>query len=257
MHASQLNLPDLLPRRLPRKASIGLAEDLKAAIVRGAHEPGTRLPSEEKLIQQSGYSRATVREALRILEREGLVNIQRGITGGIFVRRPDHESIARSLRLLLQFDRHDPRAILEARRELESLCAQLAAKRISDDEIAQLRESVERLKLIADSEAAARENLVFHLTIVGAVRNPVLQALVGAVRSLLYDSTIKLYYSRDNVLEAAGAHNKIVDALAARNPTLAASRMAKHLTGFETYLVETGQINQLLDDSGGGAAGAS
>ncbi len=241
--------PTLLAKRPGIKASISLADNLKAAIVRGAFEPGARLPSEEELIQQSGYSRATVRESLRVLEREGLVEIRRGAGGGLFVRRPDYASIARSLHLLLQFNRDDPRMILEARRELESLCARLAAARISPSEIKRLRESVERLRGVRDSLEAARENLVFHLNVVEAARNTMLQALVGAVRSLLYDSTLRIYSSPEKVRDAAEAHDKIVDALEERNPQLAANRMAKHLAAMERYLVETGQVDRLLDDA--------
>jgi DNA-binding FadR family transcriptional regulator len=249
MEANVSNSLSLLPtKRSNTKASIALADDLKAAIVRGALKAGARLPSEEELIQQSGYSRATVRESLRVLEREGLVDIRRGANGGLFVRHPDHASIARSLHLLLQFNHDDPRMILEARRELESLCTRLAATRISLGEITRLRESVERLKGMSDSRAAARENLVFHLNVVEATRNTVLQALVGAVRSLLYDSTIRIYYSQEKVRDAAEAHDKIVDALEDRNPPLSAHRMSKHLAAFEDYLVETGQVNRLLDE---------
>lgn len=236
-------------RRQTIKASITLAEDLQIAIVRGAFEPGARLPSEEKLMEQSGHSRATVREALRVLEHDGLIEIRRGPSGGLFVRRPDHAGIARSLQLLLQFNRNDPHEVLEARREFETLCARLAAARISPEEIGRLRESIKRLEGAADSQEAARENLDFHLTVVEATRNSVLQILVAAVRSLLYDSSVKIYYSRENVIEAARAHARITDALSARDPALASRRMLKHLIAFEHYLVETGQIDRLLHSS--------
>lgn len=238
-------------RRQATKASITLAEDLQIAIVRGAFEPGARLPSEEKLMGQSGHSRATVREALRVLEHDGLIEIRRGPNGGLFVRRPDHGSIARSLQLLLQFNRNDPHEVLEARREFEMLCARLAAARISPKELELLRESVKRLERAVGSEEAARENLVFHLTVVEATRNSVLQILVAAVRSLLYESSIKIYYSRENVLEAARAHARITDALSERDSTLAGNRMLKHLIAFERFLVETGQIDRLLHSSRG------
>ena len=247
MEDRPLNPVAFVSKRLGTKASIALAEDLQAAIVRGALEPGTRLPSEEALMRQSGHSRATVRESMRVLEREGLIEIRRGPTGGSFVRRPDHVSIARSLQLLLQFNRNDPKVILEARRELEPLCARLAAARVSREEIGRLRGSVDRLQALHDSGEAARENLVFHLTLVEASRNSVLQAVVAAVRSLLYDSSIKVYYSREKILQAAKAHAKIVDALEERNASLAAARMVKHLVASERYLVESRQVALLTD----------
>jgi DNA-binding FadR family transcriptional regulator len=242
-------------RRESRKASIRLADDLKALILRGGLEPGSRLPNLDDLVRQSGYSVATAREALRILEREGLVEVRRGMGGGVFVRRPDYENIARSLRLILRFNRDTPGTLLEARRELEALCARLAAERISQEELEALRASVERHRQSPDSVTAARENLVFHLGVVRATRNAVLQVLVEALRSFLYDTTVHLYYSRDKIAEAVDAHAKIVDALAAHDPELAARRMSKHLAAFEEYLVETGQVDALLEDPGEGDPG--
>src|SRR5579875_1658087 len=235
-------------RRESRKASIRLADDLKALILRGGLEPGSRLPNLDDLVRQSGYSVATAREALRILEREGLVEVRRGMGGGVFVRRPDYENIARSLRLILRFNRDTPGTLLEARRELEALCARLAAERISQEELEALRVSVEADTQSPDSVTAARENLVFHLGVVRATRNAVLQVLVEALRSFLY-------YSRDKIAEAVDAHAKIVDALAAHDPELAARRMSKHLAAFEEYLVETGQVDALLEDPGEGDPG--
>jgi GntR family transcriptional repressor for pyruvate dehydrogenase complex len=250
--------PFILTRET-RKASIQLADELKSLVLAGGLKPGARLPSIDELVRQSGFSPATAREGLRILEREGLIEIRRGRDGGVFVRQPDYESIARSLRLLLRFHRDDPKAILEARREVEALCARLAAERISADDIAQLRASVTRHRQCPASEDAARENLFFHLTVVKAAQNRILEVLVEAVRSFVYDSTVSLFYSREKIAEAAEAHSKIVDALAAHNPGLAAKRMAKHLAAFEIYLVETRQVEALLDEpkvTPGGAAAA-
>jgi GntR family transcriptional repressor for pyruvate dehydrogenase complex len=240
---------DLIRKHTRTKMSITLSENLRAAIVKQAFTPGARLPSEERLMEQSGHSRATVREALRVLEHDGLIEIRRRPSGGLFVRRPDHACIARSLRLLLEFNRNDPHEVLEARREFETLCARLAAARISDQDLGRLRASVERLEQTVDSREAARENLVFHLTVVEATGNSVLQIIVAAVRSLLYEGSVKIYYSRENVLEAVRAHRRITDALSEGNPTLAASRMLKHLMAFERFLVDTGQIDRLLHPS--------
>lgn len=240
----------LARKQAPRKASGQLVDALKSLILRDGLKPGDRLPSVDEIARQSGFSAAIARESLRILESEGLVDVRRGITGGVFVRNPDYESIARSLRLLLRFNRDDPSTVLQARRELETLCTRLAAEHISDDELEQLRASIARHRACQDSEAAARENLFFHLAVVRAARNRILRVLVEAVRSFLYDGTVNLYYSRDNIVQAADAHAKIVDALASRDSALAARRMWKHLQAFESYLAETGQAAALLDEPG-------
>ncbi len=86
----------------PRKLSHFIARDLRGLILRGVLAPGHALPSESDLLQTFEVSRNTLREALRILESESLIEIKRGRAGGAIVRRPQPESVARYVSLLLQ-----------------------------------------------------------------------------------------------------------------------------------------------------------
>ena len=80
-------------------------------------------------------SRSTVREALRILEVQGLVRIKTGRSGGAFVQRPGGESVASSVSLLIRGRQVRMAALLETREAIEPACAQLAAKYRTDDEL--------------------------------------------------------------------------------------------------------------------------
>jgi len=84
------------------KASDVLANELRERILSGEYVEGTPLPPERELVVQTGMSRTTVREALRILEVQGLIRIKAGRAGGAFVRRPGEESVASSLELLIR-----------------------------------------------------------------------------------------------------------------------------------------------------------
>jgi DNA-binding transcriptional MocR family regulator len=86
----------LAPMEVP-KASDVLADDLRERILEGEFEEGTALPTERDLVTQTRMSRTTVREALRILEVQGLVRIKAGRGGGAFVQRPGKESVASSV----------------------------------------------------------------------------------------------------------------------------------------------------------------
>src|ERR1700733_11935074 len=85
------------PRQRVPKASGFVADELRAQIIGNDLAPGTRLPSEAQLIEQFGLSRATVREALRLLEAEGLILVKRGPRGGLTVSRPNPSHISRSM----------------------------------------------------------------------------------------------------------------------------------------------------------------
>src|SRR5258707_7489369 len=79
----------LTPMPVP-KASDVLADDLRERILLGEFPEGTALPTERDLVAQTQMSRATVREALRILEVQGLIRIKTGPAGGAFVQKPDN-----------------------------------------------------------------------------------------------------------------------------------------------------------------------
>src|SRR5260370_14272352 len=99
----------LTPMPVP-KASDVLADDLRERILLGEFPEGTALPTERDLVAQTQMSRATVREALRILEVQGLIRIKTGRAGGAFVQKPDDESVAHSVALVL----HGPRIPMAA-----------------------------------------------------------------------------------------------------------------------------------------------
>src|SRR5215218_9284263 len=91
----------LSPMEVP-KASDVLANGLRERILSGELSEGTPLPPERELVTQTRMSRTTVREALRILEVQGLIRIKAGRAGGAFVQRPGEESVAKTLDLLIR-----------------------------------------------------------------------------------------------------------------------------------------------------------
>ena len=109
------------------KASDVLAARLRELILSSGLAEGTPLPPERELVAQSGLSRASVREALRVLETEGLVLTRAGRNGGSQVRRPGRESISRSFELFVRSHGVRFEALLEAREAIEPAAAALAA----------------------------------------------------------------------------------------------------------------------------------
>src|ERR1700753_745511 len=91
----------LAPMEVP-KASDVLANELRERILDGEFAEGMALPPERELVAQTRMSRATVREARRILQVQGLVRIKAGRAGGTFVQRPGRDAVARSVSLLIR-----------------------------------------------------------------------------------------------------------------------------------------------------------
>src|SRR5438445_11947364 len=103
----------------PREKPQQVADDLRALIVSGELSDGDSLGREPELVERFGVSRPSLREALRILEAEGLISVVRGMRGGVIVHEPDERMTARTAALVLQArkvslaDVHAARSLLE------------------------------------------------------------------------------------------------------------------------------------------------
>ncbi len=222
--------------RVPRASEL-VAEKLRSLIVTGQVLPGAGLPSEKELVSQLGVSRTTVREALRILESEGLISTKPGPKGGIVVLRPGHDSLTRSLSLLLQLEEAPFSAILEARRLLEPLCANLAATRATPEELFELRASLEALRVsVGNTPQYVQEQLRFHLGVFAAAHNAVLRLYTTSVGDLITARATLIGLTEAEQLIGVKAVEGILAALTAKNGNLAARRVETHLRAFDAVL---------------------
>jgi GntR family transcriptional regulator, transcriptional repressor for pyruvate dehydrogenase complex len=122
-------VPDPVPPprlRQPRLADM-IAERFRSQILDGSLLPGGRLPRQEALAQELGVSLTVVREALRMLEAQGLVTVHRGKTGGATVRVPDGAAISSAISTVASLSRIAPGDIAATLTALDGLCAQSAA----------------------------------------------------------------------------------------------------------------------------------
>lgn len=165
----------------PQRAAELVAADIRGRILSGDLDDG--LPTEMVLLEEFSVSRPTLREALRILETEGLVRTRRGKQGGASVSRPTVDTAAYHLGLVLQSISVDLRDLATARQLLEPLCVSLAAQRPDREQVAaELEELVdESEELMGDGAAFTTSLLRFHEQLVKACQNQSLQILVGTV----------------------------------------------------------------------------
>ena len=151
----------------------------------GGCEPGDRLPPERVLAEQFGVSRNTLREALRSLENAGLLRLQKGATGGAFVRESTGDAIITGLRDMFHLGAIQPEHLTEARVMIESIAVRAACERATPEDIEALNAN------IASAAKAAREkinfydqaaiHLDFHRIIARATKNPVMVIVMEAL----------------------------------------------------------------------------
>ncbi len=231
----------LVPMEVP-KASDVLANELRERILSGEFTEGTALPPERELVTQTTMSRATVREALRILEVQGLVRIKAGRAGGAFVQRPGKESLASSMALLIRGRQIRLAALHETREAIEPFCAELAAKNRTDDDLAALDAADEA---ISDPDASLAQflqaNVDWHIGVATASHNELLGAFMTALSRAIYTATENEFVDDDVRRLAAKAHRGITDAIRKRDAEAAVRRMRRHVHGYAEAVLKIDQ----------------
>ncbi|UGQ12506.1 GntR family transcriptional regulator [Yinghuangia sp. ASG 101] len=198
-------------RGTPREKPQQVADELRRLIVRGDLAEGESLGREPDLIERFGVSRPSLREALRILEAEGLISVKRGVTGGVIAHRPDERMTARTAALVLQA-RNVPLAdVYDARKVIEPTAARLVASSPDREKAAaELRGLITaQLESIDDPEAFGTANSRFHSRLVELAGNQTL----GIVAEMLNEIVAKAVAAVSQTGSAAG-----------EDPTAAATR---------------------------------
>lgn len=198
--------------------------ELRAQITSGEWPVGSRIPTEPELVEQLGVARNTVREAVRALAHNGLLDIRQG-SGTYVVATSELAGVMQR-----RFAAADPRHVAELRATLESSAAELAARRRTERELKQLETLLLRRDEAwesGDTEAFVTADATFHLAVVAASHNDVLTALYADLGEVLRD------WLREDVGEVMAAetymeHGRLVDAIRAGDAGAAAVEAARY-----------------------------
>lgn len=133
------------------KAYQDVVEQIQEAIMEGSLKPGSLLPAERELKEQFGISRGTLREALRVLEQKGLIEIRTGVAGGSVIREVNSENLSDNLGLLIRNRAVSLRDLAEFREGMEGSVAALAAQRATEPDRSQLE------RLLGEAEGHLKE----------------------------------------------------------------------------------------------------
>lgn len=232
------------PERLSRPARV--AEAIKSWVVEANMTPGDRLPSEAELIERFGMAKGTIREAMRILEAQGLVKTRTGPGGGSFV----HEVSGARARALLgnyfYFKDLTVGDIYQLRIVLEPEMAAGLAGRLTHDQIAALEtllRSYERPPSDAEQERAQHvASLEFHARLADYAANPLLGFLIGFMARMLSDLTVyrRLYEPRNYELWRTGRAHQVALLRALRRGEAEAARaiMREHMEGARDFMLD-------------------
>jgi GntR family transcriptional regulator, transcriptional repressor for pyruvate dehydrogenase complex len=225
--------------RRPRVAEL-VADELRDQILSSDLPDGASLPKQDQLIEDFGVSPPSLREALRILETEGLVSIIRGNVGGATVAVPRPEKVAYMLAMVLQSRGVAIDDVAASLGELESLCAAMAA-RLPDRTtlVATLRARIDESRSVVDTDEYVRIARQFHEDLVAGCGNHTLIIVLGAVETLWSAHVEELTRRTDEVAAFAdpafrarslAAHVAIADAIERGDATKASRLVRGHMT---------------------------
>jgi DNA-binding FadR family transcriptional regulator len=214
------------------KAARLVADTLRERILTKECEAGSHLPSADTLIDEFGVSRATLREALNVLESEGLVRLRRGPGGGAIVTAPDGLAITRSLESLLRFEGTTMEQVMEVRLVVDPLAGRLAAVHADAADLERIGASVERQRrpeVIGAHEPWFEENLYFHWAIAAASHNPLVRVLSESLHNIVLTGGLPIDFETSERRRSVDDHAAVHAAICARDADGAATRLREHL----------------------------
>lgn len=219
------------PGSATRKSAERLSDQLREMILRGEYQNGDMLPPERELVVETGLSRGSVREALRVLQTEGLVEISLGRSGGARVAAPKRAMLARSVELFVRTNGVALSALLDARAAVEPMMARLAAQNRTAEELAFMEDlHLQFSKAQNDVVTYRRLNYRWHLAVAQASRNEPLAALMEAILATGLEATAyEAVTTFENRMTAIAAHERVMETLRAGDGEAAANAMETHL----------------------------
>ncbi|WP_445520287.1 FadR/GntR family transcriptional regulator [Streptomyces sp. NEAU-174] len=218
-----------MPLTSPRRSALAdqVIAQLRAQITSGEWPVGSRIPTEPELVEQLGVARNTVREAVRALAHNGLLDIRQG--SGTYVLATSELAGVMHRR----FSGADPRHVAELRSALETKAAQLAAERRTEQDLKQLDAQLDRRERAweaGDPDAFVEADATLHMVVVAAAHNDVLAELYADLGAVVRD------FLRADVDSGMGPdayvdHGRLVEAIREGAGERAAAEASTHPFG--------------------------
>ena len=234
-----------------------LVSQIEGAMLDGRLKAGDKLPAQRDLVDMFQTSRGPLREALRVLEQKGLLEIKRGVRGGAVVKQPDMAPVAESLGLLVRHREITLAELSEFREGVEGSVAAIAAQRATQADIRQLKALLKQAKKhvgdgIESWEAFCQVDNRIHVAIAKAAGNRVYEFVLRMVHD-----NIQQYYEAHPLKGQPFMQENyqdlydIISALEKQQATAVRSLMQSHVRRFNRYMNSQQPSDKVSDEKGG------
>ncbi|HEV7679609.1 MAG TPA: FCD domain-containing protein [Candidatus Dormibacteraeota bacterium] len=249
--ASPRRTPSTVVTRRGDKVSEVVARDIVHRIVHQGLQPGTSLPAESAMLRDYDVGRASLREALRLLEVHGLLSIRPGPRGGPVVDALSSADFGRMATLYFQTIGATFRELVEARLVMEPVMARLAAERRDPEMLRALAESIAESDTLGEGDDVdyARVSTDFHGLIAGMSSNRVLDLFGRAIKDVYTDRVTGTLYPPSARQRVHDAHVAIAQAIRRGEATRAERLMREHMVEFVEYVEKRhpGLMDEVVD----------
>lgn len=206
-----------------------IVEQIKLQIVNGTLKVGDQLPTERELAEQFQVSRTSVREAIKILQQVGLLEVSPG--RGTFIVDSVSQSFQHSLDLIISLERAKGLSnLVEVRELLEPEIAALAAIRATQNDIGAMREAIETMdEMLRDADAFIAADQDFHRALAEATQNSLIPMLLDPIVDRLQDQRKAIFLVEEGAARGQYHHKQILESVIRREPENARKAMRAHL----------------------------
>jgi len=208
-----------------------IVDQVKLLLRDGKLKPGDRLPSERELCQRFGVSRVTVREALRVLEAGGLVQIRVGARGGAFVTTPTPQRIGDGLADLMTLSKMTAAQVTEARMVFELGIIPLVVQRATKADVQDLLEMVQEAQdALKDGAYSMAMSAAFHVRLASCTHNPAVEMLVQSFHGPLLMSLQEAHVAEPLMgRRGTDEHRDLARAIERKDEKTATDIMRRHI----------------------------
>lgn len=214
-----------------------VVEAIEERILSGQLKPADLLPPERVLTEQFNVSRTVVREAVKALERSGLVEARQGV--GVVVVAPSESQVTDSILRFVKVENSPLWALYELRSILETESAALAAMRRDDDDLSRLKTLLNGMAEKVDSPLQYVElDLEFHRALISAAHNPIFHVVLEPFRAALRESRALGATVPQAPRRSLSSHRRIFEAIKERDPNRARKEVQGHFRKLAAFLSE-------------------
>ncbi len=229
-----MRLSPVVPAHRPPKAAMLVAQSIIRDVIGDGLKPGSLLPSERAMLEKYQTGRGTLREALRLLEFQGVISLKPGSHGGPVLQDPSASHLASTFVLLMQLKEVPFRNIVEVRSALEPVISRLAAQHIDESALAALGETIEQMQSL-DKHSFFEANKRFHAIIAWSSGNALFGYIVDSVLGILEGTTIGIDFPAHRRLAILNAHVAIFEALKEGDAEASETHMRDHIVDDVRY----------------------